>query len=168
MRHALEHIAPMHTAAEQHRKSSMHQSSDLHDLPGSRVSMQTVSQTDVSLQVWLALLAAVIGTTFAYHLLNYTSPFGEFDTLRLRRSTQAANQVKTFVVESRAPLSDLNSFVRLRPPFVLLHDLGTPPTSMAFWVLETGSISPSCFTLDRRPLSWLMLAASASGALPHA
>ena len=54
------------------------------------------------MQVWLALLAAVIGTTFAYHLLNYSSPFGEFDTLRLRRSTQAANQVKTFVVESRA------------------------------------------------------------------
>ena len=68
--------------------------------------------------MWLALLAAVIGTTFAYHLLNYSSPFGEFDTLRLRRSTQAANQVKTFVVESRAP--------------VLLHQPCCPSHQAAF------------------------------------
>ena len=55
-------------------------------------------------QVWLALLAAVIGTTVAYHALNYSSPFGEFDTMRLRRAAQAPNEVKTFVVQSRAPL----------------------------------------------------------------
>ena len=56
-------------------------------------------------QVWLALLASVIFTTVAYHMLNYSSPFGEFDTMRLRRSTQAPDEVKTYVVQSRAPRS---------------------------------------------------------------
>ena len=124
------------------------------------------------MQVWLALLAAVIGTTFAYHLLNYSSPFGEFDTLRLRRSTQAANQVKTFVVESRVPVllhqpccpSHIGAACLGCQNFALLHRISSAVTSAL--VRHYIPLSPCQlqFCIAVRSLSppWKVLASAAA------
>ena len=47
------------------------------------------------------MIAAVLGITVFYHMLSWSSPFGNYDTLRLRKTKAHASEVRRYVVESR-------------------------------------------------------------------
>ena len=109
------------------------------------------------MQVWLALLASVIFTTVAYHMLNYSSPFGEFDTMRLRRSSQAPNEVKTYIVQSRAPRGLLRSARRARVGSAVAVHIKAAPSMRALGLLQpTGQLPsppPQCWLAHGRLLA---------------
>ena len=51
-------------------------------------------------QVWLALVASVLAVTLAYHLLRWATPFGDFNKLRMRKTSEAPGRVRKYVVAS--------------------------------------------------------------------
>ena len=115
-----------------------------------RAFSKTSIRIELCAQVWLALFAAVLGTTMAYHLLNYSSPFGEFDTVRLRRSTQASNQVKTYVVESRESYVILPCWAALGTLLLRAQQAGTRRGGWGHAVLEQGQLSACTEYLGRQ------------------
>lgn len=55
------------------------------------------------MQVWISLLFTVIGVTMFYHMLSWASPFGNYDSMRLRKTKAHASEVRKYVVEAREP-----------------------------------------------------------------
>ena len=51
-------------------------------------------------QVWCAIIAALLAVTLAYHMLRYASPFGDYSRIRMRQTNEPPGRVRSFIVAS--------------------------------------------------------------------
>ena len=55
-------------------------------------------------QVWTAILAALLGVTLVYHVLRWVGAFGDYSRIRMRMTNEPPGRVREYIVASCTPL----------------------------------------------------------------